>query len=409
MTSALLPDLRAQFPALQPLDGRPPLIFFDGPGGTQMARQALEGLVGYVRGGMANLHGTFPTSVATDALLDEARAAMADLLGCQPREVAFGANMTTLAFAIARALAGRLGPGDEVLVTELDHRANVDPWLTLAQDRGATVRFIPVDPETCTLQLDELDALITPRTRLGAVGLSSNVTGTVTPVEAIIRRAREVGALTVLDAVHAVPHLPIDFARLGCDVLLCSAYKFFGPHVGVAVVAAELFEQLAVYKLAPAPAEMPGKLESGTQNHEGIAGLLGALQFIQELGQGATRREQLRTGMERIDAHEQVLAQELEDFLRAQPGVRLFRAPAGTRKTPTLAFTIDGRHSREVAAWFAQHHRMCIADGHFYATTLADKVGVGAQGGWVRIGLAPYNTAAEVAQFKAALRELLGR
>ncbi|OON67712.1 cysteine desulfurase-like protein [Hymenobacter sp. CRA2] len=400
-------QLRAQFPALQPRNGQAPLIYFDGPGGTQMAQSALDAMVDYIRGGMANLHGTFPSSVATDALLDEARQAVADWLGCQPQEVAFGANMTTLAFAIARSLAAALQPGDEVLVTELDHRANVDPWLTLARDRGATVRFIPIDTATYTLDLTQLEQLITPRTRLVAVGLSSNVTGTVTPVEAIIRRARAVGALTVLDAVHAAPHLPLDFRALGCDVLLCSAYKFFGPHVGVAVVATARFEQLAVYKLDPAPADMPHKLETGTQNHEGLAGLLGALAFIQGLGHGSTRAEQLRTGIEAIDAYEQALAEDLEDFLRSLPQVRLYRAPAGTRKTPTLAFIIEEHHSREVAAWFAEHHRMCIADGHFYATTLADKLGMAATGGWVRIGLAPYNTAGEVEQFKKALREFL--
>ncbi|WP_400193303.1 cysteine desulfurase-like protein [Hymenobacter sp. B81] len=407
MTALSPAAIRAHFPALQATADRQPYVYFDGPGGTQMAREALDGLTAYITGGMANLHGTFPTSVGTDALLDEGRQAVADLLGCAPAEVAFGQNMTSLAFAIARGLAGFVGPGDEVVVTELDHRANVDPWLTLAQDRGATVRFIPVSPDTYTLELDGLDELITPRTRLVAVGLSSNVTGTVTPVEQVMRRAREVGALTVVDAVHAVPHLPLDFARLGCDVLLCSAYKFFGPHLGIAVVAAALFEQLAVYKLAPAPAEFPHKLETGTQNHEGIAGLIGAVEFLQRLGQGGTRRERLRSALLAIDAHEQELAQDLEDFLRELPGVRLYRAPAGTRKTPTLAFTIAGQNSREVAAWFAQHHRMCIADGHFYATTLADKLGVGAQGGWVRIGLAPYNTREEVEQFKAALREFL--
>ncbi|KUG08167.1 cysteine desulfurase-like protein [Solirubrum puertoriconensis] len=407
MTHASILAIRSHFPALQPDAIRPPYIFFDGPGGTQMSRQALDAMVAYITGGMANLHGTFPTSVGTDALLDEGRQAVADLLNCEPQEVAFGQNMTSLAFAIARGLAGFINPGDEVVVTELDHRANVDPWVTLAKDRSAVVRFIPVSPETYTLELDDLGSLINERTKLVAVGMSSNVTGTVTPIERIIARAKEVGAITVIDAVHAVPHLPIDFRALGADVLLCSAYKFFGPHLGVAVVSAELFEKLAVYKLAPAPTDIPHKLETGTQNHEGIAGLIGALEFVQALGEGSTRKERLRAGLEAIDAYEQELAQELERFLLSVPQVRLYRAPAGTRKTPTLAFTIEGRNSREVAAWFAKHHHMCIADGHFYASTLADKLEVGAQGGWVRIGLAPYNTAEEVEQFKAALQEFL--
>jgi cysteine desulfurase family protein (TIGR01976 family) len=274
-------SVRAQFPALNPADGSTPLIYFDGPGGTQMASQALMGMMGYISRGMANLHGPFPTSLRTDALLLEARQAMADLLGCQPQEVAFGQNMTTLAFSIARGLASFLKEGDEVVVTELDHRANVDPWLTLAKDRGAGLRFIPLDPETYTLELNRLEEIITPATKLVAVGLSSNVTGTVTDVARIIARAKEVGALVVLDAVHAVPHLPLDVEALGCDVLLCSAYKFFGPHVGIAVIKADLFEKLAVYKLDPAPAHIPDKLETGTQNHEGLAGLLGAIAFIE--------------------------------------------------------------------------------------------------------------------------------
>lgn len=400
-------QIRADFPALRDEPGRPPLIFFDGPGGTQMARQAIEGMLDYIRGGMANLHGTFPTSVATDALLAEGRQAVADLLHCHPAEVAFGQNMTSLAFAIARSLSRFIGPGDEIVVTELDHRANVDPWVTLAQDRGATVRFIPVNPDTLTLELDTLDELLTENTKLVAVGVSSNVTGTVTPVERLIARAKQVNALVVLDAVHAVPHLPLDFHALGADVLLCSAYKFFGPHLGIAVISAALFEKLPVYKLAPAPTHIPDKLETGTQNHEAIAGLLGAITFLESLGTGATRPERLRTALHAIDAQEQAQAQALEEFLRSLPAVRLYRAPAGTHKTPTLAFTLAGMNSREAAAWFAQHYRMCIADGHFYASTLAEKLGVNSTGGWIRLGLAPYNTWEEIELFKTALLTLV--
>ena len=364
-------------------------------------------MVDYITGGMANLHGTFPTSVVTDELLEKARRAVADWLHCRPEEVAFGQNMTSLAFSLARSLAGYLQPGDEVVVTELDHRANVDPWLTLAQDRGAVVRFIPVNPDTLMLEVGELDQLINAKTKLVAVGISSNVTGTVNPVGRLIARAKEVGALVVLDAVHAAPHLPLDFEALGADVLLCSAYKFFGPHVGIAVVAAALFERLPVYKLAPAPAEIPYKLETGTQNHEALAGLLGALAFLEGLGSGPTRPARLRAAMQAIEAQEQAQAQRLEDFLRALPHVQLYRAPAGTPKTPTLAFTIAGVHARDAATWFTQHHRMCIADGHFYASTLADKLGVNPQGGWIRIGLSPYNTDEEIEQFQQALQEFI--
>ncbi|MGY2132943.1 cysteine desulfurase-like protein [Hymenobacter sp. HD11105] len=396
-------SIRAAFPALRAHATHQPYIFFDGPGGTQMAQQAIDAMMGYITGGMANLHGTFGTSRATDELLEEGRRGVADFLNCQPTEVAFGQNMTSLAFAIARSLGTFIQPGDEIIVTEIDHRANVDPWVTLAKDRGAVVKFIPVNPETYTLELNQLDTLITPRTKLVAVNMSSNVTGTVTPVEEVIRRAKAVNALVALDAVHAAPHLPIDFQALGADILFCSAYKFFGPHLGVAVVAAGLFDKLPVYKLAPAPAHIPDKLETGTQNHEAIAGLLGALEFIQTLGVGATRQERLRTAMEAIDEREQQQAIRLEKFLLNLPPVRLYRAPAGTRKTPTLAFTLESINSREAAAWFADNYNMCVADGHFYASTMADKLQVNQSGGWIRIGLAPYNTDEEIELFKTAL------
>jgi selenocysteine lyase/cysteine desulfurase len=233
------------------------------------------------------------------------------------------------------------------------------------------------------------------------------VTGTVTPVEQVIQLAKTVNALVVLDAVHAAPHLPIDFQALGADILFCSAYKFFGPHLGIAVVAAGLFDKLPVYKLAPAPAHIPDKLETGTQNHEAIAGLLGALEFMQTLGTGTTRKERLRTAMQAIDEHEQEQASRLEEFLQNLPPVRLYRAPAGTRKTPTLAFTLDGVNSREAAAWFADNYNMCVADGHFYASTMAEKLQVNELGGWIRIGLAPYNTDEEIELFKTALLAFL--
>jgi cysteine desulfurase family protein (TIGR01976 family) len=401
-------QVRERFPALSRKDDGRQVIYFDGPGGTQMVDFALESMYRYIRNGMANLHGTFNTSADTDALLDEAREAVADLLGCQPNEVAFGANMTTHAFAIARSLASFINEGDEIVVTELDHRANVDPWITLAKDRGATVKFIKLDPDTFTLKLDGLEEIITDKTKLVAAGMSSNVTGTVTDLEPIIKRAREVGALTVVDAVHGVPHLSINVQELGCDILLCSAYKFFGPHVGIAVVRESLFEKLPVYKLKPAPVEIPYKLETGTQNHEGIAGVMGAIKFIEELGYGETRRDRLLSGMHAIDEYENELTAEVENFLRSLPEVKLFRAASG-RRTPTFAFTIEGHHSREVTAWLAENYNMCVADGDFYASTMAEVLDVYPTGGWVRIGLAPYNTMEEIQQFKEALAAFIAQ
>ncbi|MBT2663175.1 cysteine desulfurase-like protein [Bacillus sp. ISL-45] len=395
-------QVRERFPALNRKDDGKQVIYFDGPGGTQMVDFAMESMYRYIRNGMANLHGTFNTSADTDSMLDKAREAVADLLGCQANEVAFGANMTTHAFAIARSLAGFINEGDEIVVTELDHRANVDPWITLARDCGATVKFIELDHETFTLKLDDLDGIITDKTKLVAAGMSSNVTGTVTDLKPIIERAREVGALAVVDAVHGVPHLSMDVQKFGCDILLCSAYKFFGPHVGIAVVRESLFEKLQVYKLKPAPAQIPYKLETGTQNHEGIAGVMGAIQFIEELGYGETRRERLVSGMQAIDEYESGLALEVESFLHSLPEVTLYRAASG-RRTPTFAFTIEGHNSHEVTAWLSEKYNMCVADGDFYASTMAEVLDVYPTGGWVRIGLAPYNTMEEIQQFKEAL------
>lgn len=400
-------EIRAKFPALKrSLDGKP-FVYFDGPGGTQMVDDAIQSMVSYISNGMANLHGTFTTSIETDAMLDESRRAVSDLLGCNENEVAFGANMTTLAFSLARSLAPFINEGDEIVVTELDHRANVDPWLTLAKDRGATVKFIKLNKEGRVLQLDHLEDIITTKTKLVAVGMSSNVTGTVTDVTDIITKAKQVGAIVALDAVHAVPHLSIDFKQLNCDILLCSAYKFFGPHVGIAVVKEELFESLSIYKLKPAPTDIPYKLETGTQNHEGIAGLKGAIQFIESLGIGETRRERLRSAMVEIEKYETQLANDLELFLQGVPGLTLYRAGGSSMKTPTLAFTLENKNSREVTEWFAENHHIFIADGDFYASTMGDLYKISSSNGWVRIGLAPYNTKEEVELFKEALQEYL--
>ncbi|WP_257391815.1 cysteine desulfurase-like protein [Mesobacillus jeotgali] len=395
-------QVRERFPALKREDNGKQVVYFDGPGGTQMVDYALESMYRYIKNGMANLHGTFNTSADTDALLDQARETVADLLGCQANEVAFGANMTTHAFAIARSLAGFINEGDEIIVTELDHRANVDPWISMARDRGAVIKFIKLDCDNFSLRLEELEEIITQKTKLVAVGMSSNVTGTVTDLMRVINRAKEVGAWAVVDAVHGVPHLAIDFQELGCDILLCSAYKFFGPHVGIAVIRENLFEKLPVYKLNPAPGEIPYKLETGTQNHEGIAGVIGAIRFIEELGFGESRRERMLSGMHAIDEYELELAAEVEAFLRSIPEVTLYRNKSG-RKTPTFAFTVDGHHSRDVTAWLAENYNMCVADGDFYASTMAEVLKVYPTGGWVRIGLAPYNTKEEIQQFKEGL------
>jgi cysteine desulfurase family protein (TIGR01976 family) len=401
-------DVRAQFPALQLKDKEQVFpIYFDGPGGTQMVQACIDRMLEYISTGMANLHGTFSTSKKTDLLLEEAKSTVGDLLNCKPEEVAFGQNMTSLAFKVSDGLRKFLKEGDEILVTQLDHRANVDPWIHLAKETGAVVKFIPVDKQKFSLDLSHLDELITEKTKLVAVGLSSNLTGTISPVEDIIRKAKKVNALTIVDAVHAVPHFAVDFQKLECDILFCSAYKFFGPHLGIAVIRKELFEELPVAKLQPAPNEIPYKLETGTQNHEGIAGLCGALAFIASLGTGSNNRERLLDGMQQIETYEQELINEMENFLREVPEVKLYRASAEVPKTPTFAFKIEGFNSREATKFFAEKYNLCIGDGHFYASTMAELFPVMESGGWIRIGFAPYNTLEEIEIFKTALKDLL--
>lgn len=410
MTGSKFPiqEVRAQFPALQIQDKNQVFpIYFDGPGGTQMAQACIDRMIEYISTGMANLHGTFSTSEKTDRLLEEAKSAVGDLLNCKPEEVAFGQNMTSLAFKVSESLRSFLKEGDEIVVTELDHRANVDPWIHLAKETGATVKFIPVDKERFTLDLSNLDELISEKTRVVAAGLSSNLTGTRSDVEKIFRRAKAVGAFSIADAVHAVPHFAVDFQKLDCDILFCSAYKFFGPHLGIAVIKSELFEKLPVAKLEPAPSEIPYRLETGTQNHEGIAGLCGALEFIAGFGSGNNARERLLSGMEKIEEYEQELIEEMEDFFGSIPEVELYRAPEAVQKTPTFAFRIKDVHSREATKFFAEKYNLCIGDGHFYASTMAEIFPVMETGGWIRIGFAPYNTFAEIDIFKTALKDLI--
>ena len=400
--------VRERFPALDRTHNGRPAVYFDGPGGSQVARSAIEAVSGYMTRGGANLHGPFPTSVETGEVLRGARQAAADLLGAEPDEVAFGANMTTLTFAISRSLARTWDESSEVIVTELDHRANVDPWLLAAAERGAKVRWVRANPETLTLEQEDIERAINGNTRLVAVGLASNAVGTVNDVAAIAKRAHEIGAFVAVDAVHAAPHIPIDRDAIGADVLTCSAYKFFGPHVGVTAVKRDLLEALSAYKVEPAPDYIPDKLETGTQNHEGIAGVKGAIEFIASLGEGKSTRERLLSGMTSIEEYEADLAEKFRAALREVPGVKLYAAPDGVRKTPTVAFRIDGHTPREVTEHMAQEG-FFVADGHFYASTLARKLGIHDRGSWVRAGLAPYNTEEEVEDFIGSLVRFAGR
>src|ERR671910_381641 len=313
--------VRDQFPALGRTHNGRGVVYFDGPGGSQVARQAIEAITGYMERGGANLHGVFPTSTETEEMLAGTREAAADFLGATPEEIAFGANMTTLTFAISRALAKGWDEDSEIVVTELDHRANVDPWLIAAAEQGTRVRWVRVDPETLTLDQNDLEQNINDRTKLVAIGLASNAVGTINDVAAVAEKAHSAGALVAVDAVHAAPHLPLDRDAIGADIITCSAYKFFGPHVGLTAVRRDLLEEMGVYRLDPAPDHAPDRLETGIQNHEGISGIKGALAFISSLGSGASPRERFVSAMQTIEGYEAWLAKNLRARLREIPRV----------------------------------------------------------------------------------------
>jgi len=398
--------VREQFPALQRTYHGRPVAYLDGPGGSQACRGAIDAVREYMERGGANLHGQFPTSHETEALLDQTRSAVADLLGGKKEEVAFGPNMTTLTFGISRALSRDWKPGDEVVVTEMDHNANVDPWLAAARDKGAVVRWIPVDTAALTLDLSGLDSLVTERTRVVAVGAASNAIGAVNDIAAISAVAKAKGAVVFVDGVHAVPHFFVDREELGIDILTCSAYKFFGPHMGMACIREELFERLAPYKVVPAPDTYPDCLETGTQNHEGLGGVLAAVEFFASLGEGKTRRERIESGYRAVEAWENTLAESIRERVRGLPRVTLFD-PGTERRTPTLGLDIEGASPLEVCKWMVEEHSIFVADGHFYAVRLGDLTGVNKKGGWVRAGLAPYTTEDEADRFVSALEEFV--
>lgn len=372
---------RAQFPALQVTDAGQARIYLDAPGGTQLSAQAIDGMVAYMAGGTANDGGAFTTSVRTDALVREAHAAMASFLGGEAGEIAFGANMTTLTFAMSRSLAPRLD--GEIVVTRLDHDANVSPWLRIAEDRGLPVRWIDFDPDAGRL----LPFDFSPATALVAVGHASNALGTINDVAAIARAAKAANpnALVYVDAVQSVPHIPVNVKTLGCDLLACSPYKFFGPHQGVLWGRADLLEVLTAYKVRPSPVSPPGsKWETGTPSFEGQAGTLGALAHIESVG-----------GIASIAAYERELGQHMLDGLLAIPGLRLWGPATMDQRVPTFAFTLAGIHPRAVAEKLAAENIFAWS-GSFYAIEVVGRLGLADSGGLVRVGLCHYNTVDEV-------------
>jgi cysteine desulfurase family protein (TIGR01976 family) len=407
--------LRQQFPALAAeQDGRP-VVYLDGPGGTQVPQGVIDAVSAYYRESNANHGGAFATSVRSDAILAEAHAAVADLLGAPSAdEVKFGQNMTSLTFALSRSIARVLRPGDEVVISRLDHEANRGPWITAAEDAGATVREIEVDLATCTLDRASLEASLSERTRLVAVGYASNAVGTVNPVADIVRRAHALGAWVFVDAVHYAPHGPIDVVALGADFLACSAYKFFGPHVGVLWGRAALLESLPAYKVRPAE----DRWETGTQDHEGIAGTLAAIHYLASVGDrfgepaaGASRRDRLVAAMRAIEGYERVLGARFLAGLAGIPGLAVHGIADSERaaeRTPTVAIRLDRWAPSTLAAELGRRGIYCW-DGDFYATSLMEDLGLAASGGVVRLGLVHYNTAAEVDRVLEELAALAAR
>jgi cysteine desulfurase family protein (TIGR01976 family) len=404
---ARVEDIRAQFPALERRHNGHPVAYFDGPGGTQVPRPVAEAVCDYLLHHNANTHWAFPTSGETDATIRSGRSAMADFLNASPEEIVFGPNMTTLTFHLSRALGRAYSPGDEIVVTELDHHANVDPWRALEKDRGVTVRKVRMIAETGQLDWHDFEAKITKRTKLVAIGVASNALGTVNDVRQAAELAHRVGALLFADAVHSAPHLPTNVKALGCDFLACSAYKFYGPHMGVLFGRRELLESIDFPKLAPAPDAPPERAETGTLSHEGIAGTAAAVDFLASLAAGATRRDRLVAAMNGLDARGRALVGQMWSGLSNIAGVRVFGPGPAEPRTPTISFTVEGVAPGEVATHLAKLG-VFVSHGNFYAATVVERLGFRDQG-LVRAGCACYTTGEEVSRLIEGVREIARR
>ena len=401
-------EVRARFPALSVGRDR---IYFDAPGGTQICQPAIDRMVAHLKSGTANSGGAFVASRETDALSEEAHQAMADLIGADPGEIAFGPNMTSLTLALSRALSRDWKAGDELVLTHLDHDANVSPWLLAARDKGMIVRWIDFDPDTGMLDLGGLPGLLSERTRLVAVGGASNALGTLNDIKQIASTVKaQSKALFFVDAVQSVPHVPTDVRDLGCDFLACSPYKFFGPHQGVLWGKAEILSGIEAYKVRPADANPPGhRFETGTPSFEAQGGVLGTIEYLDWLGghfsDANSRPERLRAAMAACIAYEQDLGERMLAGLRAIPGVKLWGRPTMEGRVPTFAITIGGHHPDDVAARLAEQD-IFVWSGHFYAVEVIARLGLEEAGGLIRIGLCHYSTAQEVDRLLAALAAL---
>jgi cysteine desulfurase family protein (TIGR01976 family) len=420
--------VRSQFPALAQTINKHPAVFLDGPGGTQVPQQVIDAIADYLSRNNANTGGAYHTSRNTDRMIAEARSAMADFLNCDADEIVFGPNMTTLTFAMSRAIGRELAPGDEIVLTLLDHDANFSPWKAL-EEKGVVIRTVKFNEEDCTLDMSDLAAKIGKSTRLVAVGYASNAVGTINNVAEVVRLARQAGALSYIDAVHYAPHGPIDVRALDCDFLVCSTYKFFGPHMGVLYGKREHLKRLHPYKVRPNTDNIPNCWEWGTLNHECIAGIKACVDYWEELGRRVetglapslqegrakpmvtTRRGAILAAYEAIHGHERKMMEKMIAGLLAIPGLKLYGITDPRRfenRCATIVVRIEGHTPLELATKLAERG-FFTWDGNYYALNLTEQLDVERLGGFLRIGLVHYNTTEEVERLLVALREIVGR
>jgi cysteine desulfurase family protein (TIGR01976 family) len=401
---ATVEEIRAQFPALERRQAKTHVAYFDGPGGTQVPRSVGEAVGKYLFHHNANTHWNYPTSTETDTILNDARRAIADLVNGTPEEIVFGANATTLAFHVSRALLPQIKAGDEVVVTELDHHANVGPWQALARESGCTLRVVKMCCDSGQLDWDDFEQAVNKRTKLVAVGAASNALGTVNDVARASGLARAVGAMVFVDAVHYVPHFLADVREFDCDFLVSSAYKYYGPHIGAMWCRRELLESLPFTKVKPSSNAAPERAETGTLNHEGIAGAMAAVDFLAGLTAGADRRERLQSAYDELDERSAELTRQMWSGLSAIDGVKLFGPAPDVARTSTISFTVQKVPSSEVARRLSERG-LYLSHGNFYAATVVERLGLGTEG-LVRAGCACYTTPEEVDRLIAGVREL---
>ena len=397
-------EIRAEFPALKRLHLGHHVAYFDGPGGTQVPRQVADAMSDYLLHHNANTHWAYPTSEETDVAIEESRTALAALLNAAPNEIAFGANMTTLTFHLARALGRGWGPGDEVIITELDHHANQAPWRAIERERGITIRVVPINLETYELDFEALKQALSPRTKLLAISAGSNALGTMPDVAQAARLAHAAGALCFVDAVHYTPHGLVDVRAIDCDFLACSAYKYYGPHIGILYGKAERLAALDVPKLEPAPDTVPERLETGTQNHEGIVGAGAAVRFLASLGGGSDLRARVVSAMTALQSRERQLFSHLWDAMGAIPGVTRHGPPPSRPRTPTLSFTIKGLTPENAARALAKQG-LFVSHGDYYASTVVERLGLQPDG-MIRVGCSCYTDEDEIERLIAAVGQL---